>query len=128
MSILVEPIGSPGDLIFTDQDLLHIWLEFPESGHDTAYFTNDQQTIVCIPSVLNPAIQWCSTKDPATNPWALLGPPPETGTGIVVPPTPPPSHMPPMVGTPEPNLTWILIVAIWAITIWNNVQAWRKPR
>lgn len=122
MSILVEPIGSPGDLIFTDQDLLHIWLEFPESGHDTAYFTNDQQTIVCIPSVLNPAIQWCSTKDPATNPWALLGPPPEISTGIVVPP---PSHMPP-TSTPEPSMVPLAGALIIVILLVNAVLLRKK--
>lgn len=101
MSLFQFPIGAPQDIPFTDTDLLNVDHEFVTDG---AYFGNDNQTILCIPSILNPAIEWCAPKAELWIAPAYVAIPSVKQTY----PCPPP-HDPAM--TPEPSMVWLLVVA-----------------
>lgn len=101
MSIYTFPIGAPQDVPFTDTDLLNVDHEFVTDG---AYFGNADQTILCVPSLLNPAIQWCA---PKAELWIA---PAYVAIPTVHQPAPCPTPRDP-VTTPEPSLLWFLIGA-----------------
>lgn len=132
--LLTFPIGAPTDVPFSDQDLLNVGIEFPQEPG--AYFANDSLTVICIPSLLNPAIQECSTKAEA-NPWVTMGPiydyvpppppippvcnrdcGPPVCTRDCTPPTPP--------SVPEPDyiafLLLVLLVALIASRLRRNTS------
>ena len=103
--ILTMPIGSPEDVPFADQDLFDMGLEFPsEPG---AYFGNEEQTIICIPSLLTPALQWCA---PKAEPWIEPVYVPVHIPTIYIPQAPPiVLPAPPILATPEPALTTVIM-------------------
>jgi hypothetical protein len=121
--LLTFPIGSPEDVRFFDEDLLDVGLEFPQEPG--AYFGNAQQTVICIPSLLNPADQECSTKaEPWTQHWVVGV---SVQPTVTVPPHAPPPAPPPVVTTPEPVMLWLLLVMIAAMVTWRR-QLGRKVR
>lgn len=107
--ILTQPIGSLQDEPFSYQDLLNVAIEFPQSPG--AYFGNQQQTVTCVPSLLNPAVNWCASK--ATGAWDLTpypityGKPPHACTTCEPPPPEPPA-----TATPEPSTLWLLVILL----------------
>lgn len=106
--VLTQPIGAATDEPFTFQDLLNVAIEFPQSPG--AYFSNPQSTVTCIPSLLNPANQWCAPKasaiqfEPTDYHITYSQPPRCTDCG-------------PHVTTPEPSMAWFLVAALILIMV-----------
>jgi hypothetical protein len=126
-----QPTGA-GNGAFSNQDLLNVANEFTWATQP--YFGSSNQDIICIPSLLNPAIQWCAPKaeqyiEPTWKsvvvPVVVTPPPPivvcagTCGTQI------PPVIIPPTTTiTPEPSMLWfgvlVMIIIIWK-TLWRRL-------
>lgn len=114
--ILTQPIGSPQDEPFNFRDLLNVAIEFPQSPG--AYFANPPETVIaCVPSLLNPAVQWCASK--ATGPWELT-PYPITQPPRACTTCEPPSVEPPATATPEPSALWLLVILLAVLLVVRN--------
>jgi len=101
MIINQQPTGN-GDGVFTYQDLLLTMQQDAWTG--TVYFADGSDTIICVDSVLNPAIQWCAPKAETWEPpayKAVIVPPIVIPSGHTIVPPP----LPPIVATtPEPAM------------------------
>lgn len=116
-----QPIGSPDDLYFNFQDYYNVFHEFPSSPG--SYFANQDGKIICTPSMLNPAIQWCSTKPQGTlhiDPFAAGWTKPPVYVPVVVVPTPNPTPHPTV--TPEPSMLWLLVLAVVIIAALRHIK------
>jgi hypothetical protein len=112
-----SPIGADGPS-FTWTDLLTTIRQDAWSGQ--VYFTGATNDILCVNSVLNPAVQWCAPRA-EPNPFVGMGSP-FHGTKVVVVP-PQPSHV---TTTPEPSYLLLMVILVLVATIaWNG---WRIIR
>ena len=107
------PIGSDGPS-FTWTDLLTTIRQDAWSGQ--VYFTGKDDDILCVNSVLNPAIQWCAPRA-EPNPFIGMGSPFHGSKVIVTPPVggPPTYH-----ATPEPSMEMVLVVAIILVILYRT--------
>lgn len=118
-----QPIGNNTDLYFTFQDFYNVQKEFPSSPG--SYFSNHEGQVICIPSVLQPAIQWCSTKAQGElhlDPFAVGWTKPPVLVPVVHVPSPP--DYPPPTVTPEPSMVGFLLVIALAVFVFT--RRWRK--
>jgi Flp pilus assembly pilin Flp len=119
---LQQPTGT-GNGAFTSADLFNVAQEFPWSS--LPYFGSVNQDIVCIDSLLNPAVQWCAPKaevyiEPVWKsvvvPVVAIPPgPPIVCAGTCGTQQPPPNVV--INSTPEPHMLIFLLVAFLVLAV-----------
>lgn len=117
-----SPIGSDGPS-FLWPDLLTTIRQ--DAWSVQVYFTGATDDILCVNSVLNPAVQWCAPRA-ESNPFIGDGAmPPAWHTLVVVPPDPPVPHV---TATPEPSYVLLMVLFFVMLAVVSRMKGPRRPR